>query len=208
MMREEFGFRLSIAVHRQRGAALLVTLVILAAVTIIGISNMQSTTLEMRMTGSMIDRNEAFAQVEAALNLAESELVNVMAVREEDLYTDVCATGQCFTSTCTDGLCFHGEWLSTDLFSRLGCDVAPNASTTPRVDFWRDDATWSNTNRHRAFSVHGNEVKVIYEFLCFVETDSAQPTEGKPLFRITAYLEPDSGRRAPVMLQSTYALPW
>ena len=194
--------------HTQKGAALLVALVILAAITLIGVSNMQSTSMEMRMTGSMIDRNQAFALVGAALNRAESELVGSMAVRIEDLYTDSCTTGQCFTNTCANGLCFYGEWLSTDTDQKLGCDVVPSSSTSERTDFWRDETIWSNAASHRVFDVQSESVKVIYEFLCFIDVDLTQPSVGEPLFRITAYLEAESGRRAPIMLQSTYALPW
>lgn len=193
---------------KQQGAALIVALVILAVVTVIGVSNMQSTTLEMRMTASMIDRNKAYAEVEAALKLAEDRLLDVMAVREEDLYTDTCDTGQCFTSACTNGLCFYGEWLSTDLDGKPGCEVAPNADSTERLDFWRDSSIWSDADLHETISVHGQDIKVIYEFLCFVEIDLVQPGVGKPLFRVTAYRESESGQRAPVMQQSTYALPW
>ena len=64
----------------QRGAALVVSLIILMIMTIIGVSSMQSTTLEERMAGNMRDQNLAFQSAEAALIEGETFLKNTLLI--------------------------------------------------------------------------------------------------------------------------------
>lgn len=205
--------------HFQKGATLVVALVLLAAITIIGVSNMQSSSLQMKMVTSTTDRNRAFILAEGALTEAENLLENGF-FDNDDLFTDTC-TDKCFTRTCADGLCFDGIYQSAD--SRFDCQVAPNATVNVRVRFWRDDtviddngnsvalAVWDNA-RYREVSINGVDVKYIYEFLCFVDDGSGSfgsdslgmdESAGVPLFRITV-LAGDDSDLAPVMLQTTY----
>ena len=58
--------------HAQRGMALLVSLVFLLLLTLIGISSMQSATLQEKMANSVTLRNQSFQRAEAALRLGES----------------------------------------------------------------------------------------------------------------------------------------
>ncbi|MFJ3371874.1 PilX N-terminal domain-containing pilus assembly protein [Pseudomonas sp. NPDC086251] len=76
--------------HRQRGMALLVSLVFLLLLTLIGISSMQNATLQEKMAGSVTLRNQAFQSAEAALRIGESAV-------QVDTYTlPVCSgTSQC-----------------------------------------------------------------------------------------------------------------
>ena len=60
--------------HAQRGMALLVSLVFLLVLTLIGLSSMQSATLQEKMAGSVILRNQSFQGAEAALRVGESEV--------------------------------------------------------------------------------------------------------------------------------------
>jgi type IV pilus assembly protein PilX len=203
----------------QSGAALVVALVVLSVVTVIGISNIQSTTLEMRMAASMVDRTKAFSHVEAALLYAENDLENGGWLNIDALYTD-CALGSgCFDDVCTDGLCADVDYPS--ISDRYSCTVAPNSASVARTNYWQITDIWDDANRHRQTPDSAEfpvRVKYIYEFLCYIETTVATPDEGKPLFRITAYLEQgvesNAGdgnpwrSRSPVMIQSTYALPW
>lgn len=57
--------------HRQRGMALLVSLVFLLLLTLIGLSSMQSATLQEKMTSSVMQRNQSFQIAEAALRMGE-----------------------------------------------------------------------------------------------------------------------------------------
>lgn len=58
----------------QRGGALVVTLLLLLVMTLIGVTGMQVTSLEEKMTGNMRDRNLAFQAAESALRAGEEFL--------------------------------------------------------------------------------------------------------------------------------------
>jgi type IV pilus assembly protein PilX len=72
---------LRLATGSQRGAVLIVALVILLALTIIGVAGVQNTTMEERMAGNYRDRNSAFQAAEAALRAGE-DAVGVFSVFE------------------------------------------------------------------------------------------------------------------------------
>ncbi|CAK0745333.1 type IV pilus assembly protein PilX [Gammaproteobacteria bacterium] len=65
---------MSIKINHQRGVVLILALVILLVMTMIGVSAMQSSTLNEKMAGNMNQRNMAFQAAEAALRAAESFL--------------------------------------------------------------------------------------------------------------------------------------
>lgn len=56
---------------RQRGASLLVVLIILVVITLIGLASIRGTLLRERMSGNMYDRSLAFQSAESALREAE-----------------------------------------------------------------------------------------------------------------------------------------
>lgn len=72
--------------QRQRGMALLVSLVFLLLLTLIGLSSMQSATLQEKMTSSVMQRNQSFQIAEAALRVGES------AVQVETYSLSACTT--------------------------------------------------------------------------------------------------------------------
>ncbi|UZE22948.1 pilus assembly protein PilX [Pseudomonas sp. B21-056] len=72
--------------HRQRGMALLVSLVFLLLLTLIGLSSMQSATLQEKMTSSVMLRNQSFQTAEAVLRMGEN------AVQVETYALAVCTT--------------------------------------------------------------------------------------------------------------------
>lgn len=59
---------------RQRGAILIISLVVLLVMTIIGVTAMQGTVLEEKMAGGLRDKSIAFQAAEAALRDAENAL--------------------------------------------------------------------------------------------------------------------------------------
>ncbi|MHC8317728.1 pilus assembly PilX family protein [Pseudomonas sp. LB3P31] len=76
--------------HSQRGMALLVSLVFLLLLTLIGLSSMQSATLQEKMATSVSLRNQSFQNAEAALRMGES------AVQLDTFTLPVCSgTTQC-----------------------------------------------------------------------------------------------------------------
>lgn len=55
----------------QRGATLIISLLILLVMTLIGVTAIQTTTMEEKMAGNMRDQNLAFQAAEAALRAGE-----------------------------------------------------------------------------------------------------------------------------------------
>lgn len=202
--------QLSNPLKSSSGAVLVVALVMLAVISVLGIANMKSTTLEMRMVGSMANRNAGFALVDAALMQIERNLETVMNVERSHMWPS-CGSN-CFTEACSEGRCFDGEYLVTD--RQIDCQVADSAGTTQRSVIWQDTSLWSDGTRHATVldPVEGEEIKYIVEFLCYAASGtldfdalSGNENNGIGLFRITAFYE-GSNSRAPVMLQSTYTL--
>lgn len=60
------------ALHAQRGAVLIVSLLILLILTVIGVSSMQSSTLEEKMASNSRDRNIGFQSAETTMREAET----------------------------------------------------------------------------------------------------------------------------------------
>jgi type IV pilus assembly protein PilX len=58
--------------QKQKGAVLLVCLVMLLVLTMIGVSSMSSSTLQERMAGGARDYNQAFQAAEASLRIGEA----------------------------------------------------------------------------------------------------------------------------------------
>ncbi len=58
--------------HRERGAVLVVSLIMLLIVTMIAVSSMQGTIMEEKMAGNIRDRNLAFQTAESSLREAET----------------------------------------------------------------------------------------------------------------------------------------
>lgn len=197
--------------RRQSGAALIVSLIILAIVTILGVTSMQSSNTELKLTASMRDRGVAFEAAEAALAVIEQNLADNPPSRSELLST--CSGTGCFNNTCAGGRCFGGKYLLSD--AEYYCEVADYADSSARIEYWSDPTldVWNTANRHRTISVDSvkTKVKYIVEFLCYVPRDDMTPfseeegedNNGAPLFRITALAEGNGGR-ASVALQSTY----
>lgn len=198
----------------QQGAALVVSLVLLAVITLLGVVSMQSSNSELKMTGTMRDRGVTFEAAEAALSIIEKDLKNnppKLVNRLSD-----CTGTECFNPACTGGLCFEGEYLPT--YSRFECEVVKFFDPVKeRTNFWRDKDlnVWGNAARHKTLVVNNLDkpVKYIIEFLCYVPAGdgipfSALPSErnlGVPLYRISVLAEGNGGR-ASVSLQSTYSV--
>ena len=68
--------QLRIGACRQRGVTLIVSLVILVALTVIGVSSMQSTRTEISMAGNLRELDTTFNAAEAGLRDAEAFVAN------------------------------------------------------------------------------------------------------------------------------------
>ncbi|WP_418648733.1 pilus assembly PilX family protein [Thauera butanivorans] len=62
------------APDRQRGAALIIGLIMLLILTLLGVTAISNVTLQERMSGSLMDRNLAFQAAEMALRRAEDHV--------------------------------------------------------------------------------------------------------------------------------------
>lgn len=63
---------------RQRGASLVVVLILLLIMTLLGLAVLRGTLLEERMSANMYDRSLAFQQAESALREAEDQVRNAV----------------------------------------------------------------------------------------------------------------------------------
>ncbi|WP_439884755.1 pilus assembly PilX family protein [Pseudomonas syringae] len=75
--------------RRQGGMVLLVSLVFLLLLTLLGISSMQNATLQEKMAGSVVVRNQSFQLAESALRLGES------AIKAGTVLPAVCSGAAC-----------------------------------------------------------------------------------------------------------------
>mgnify|MGYP006172658039 CR=1 FL=1 len=200
---------------RQSGATLIVSLVILAVVTLLGVASMRASNLELRMAASARDRSVAFQAAEAALIKLEKDLIGepgVAPLYGTPNFLPSCSTGECFNSGCPKGLCFTGDFVGAQAYS--DCQLAKSDGTTEHP--WQNKTFWDTAANHDVIDVANttggtavNSVKYMIEFLCYTPVDekvdspsTAIGTSGwVPLFRITTRADGESGR-ASVMLQS------
>ncbi len=192
--------------NQQRGAALVVSLVLLAVITLLGVVSMQTSNAELKMAGTLRDRAAAFEAAEAALVMVERTLA-----ANPPLLQDVrtgCTGATCFNPNCTNGLCFNGDYAPTA--TPEYCEVVDYASATSRIEFWSNKPmkVWTDSTRHKTMAIDelDQDVKYIVEFLCYQPTDGLFPLSkdnASPLYRITVLAE-GNGDRATVSLQSTY----
>jgi type IV pilus assembly protein PilX len=99
--------------HMQKGAILIVALVMLLLLTVIGISSMRGTTLQERMASNMRDQNMALQAAESSLRKAESVL-------DEKFTADTMST-----------LNVTPVWVNHSAVSITGLAAAPRYRMTP-----------------------------------------------------------------------------
>lgn len=103
---------------RQRGAVLVISLIMMLLLTLIGVTAMQVTTMEERMAGNLLDQNRSFQAAEAALREGEAGLWALTAE----------------PATCSDGDC--GIW-AKDAITEGGEPVDPSQKST---SWWTAEA--------------------------------------------------------------------
>lgn len=177
-----------ISVHngKQRGAILMVSLIMLLVMTMIAISAMRSTTLEERMGGNTRNQETAFQAAEAALRAGESSLMGNTA---EPLAT-------------SDG--------STDIWVL----DAPDPDSTNAIAWWkestRDQSWWTSSAVSYTGTLSGVGSAPLYliEEADFVRDSlnlgTQQDESGQVYYRVTARAT-GGDDLARVLLQSTYA---
>ena len=76
--------KIVIQINHKEGAVLIISLIMLLLLTIIGVTAIQTTSLEEKMAGNMRDQNLAFQAAESALRVGETETATIAA---SDFYT-------------------------------------------------------------------------------------------------------------------------
>ncbi len=124
---------------RQRGAALLVGLVLLLILTILGISSLNDTVVQNKMSGAMQDTNSALQAADSAVREAEAYIDGLTTlagfVNSSGLYTEGNAPSPYDSTTWTGTVSAtasgtHGQGTNPRYFIELMGDVNENNSNT------------------------------------------------------------------------------
>ena len=181
--------------YSQQGALMFVTLIILLIVSVLGISTMDTTGLEMKMSSNSRDQQQAFEAAEYALSWAEND-IQTNSYSGDQLSSVNCGT-TCFDPTCSNGYCFDG---SGEL------DFNTCILNTPTTEPYESAALWADgSGLYRTVTVMGVTVKYITEFRCYTALDPELPIDvanNTKVFRITAFAT-GSGGKSRAMLRST-----
>jgi type IV pilus assembly protein PilX len=199
--------------HLQQGSVLIISLVMLLLLTMVGVSGMNMTSLEERMSGNYRDHEMAFQAAEAALVEAEN-FIESTDLTTNDFYTNpACSSTNCFKLDCSGGavngtsggLCFTGTFTTSS--------EPVNSCVLGNTKPWESTTRWSNPAQYAeadALTNNSTKAKYIIEFRCFTVRDDtnagADPSilaQWALLFRITA-LANGGTSDSRVMLQSTY----
>lgn len=86
---------------RQSGVALVISLMLLVAVTLVGLASIRGTALQEQMAGNHYDREVAFQAAEAALALGAQEYRNDSSSWNKKIETDHPAELDCSNQTCS-----------------------------------------------------------------------------------------------------------
>lgn len=177
---------------RPRGAALIISLVILVVITLLGVASLRNVVLEEKMVTNYYDRSLAFQAAEAglrageALALAQSQQIPPHPIALS--LTTPTSASQC-SSSCSGGVCSapgqhcHERW---NMSSFTGWVTLTGTTLTAQA---------------------GNAPQYFIEFLgSNFPCDPADPVNNQNCtrYRVTARSNAGDGR-AVVMLQSVYA---
>lgn len=184
--------------NTQQGVVLITTLVLLLVMTLLGVTAMNTTTIQEKMAGNNLDRERAFQAAEAALRDAEQLL--------EDPPASIDPLSGAVSDDCTDGLCTKRE-------DNAGFDFDAAEGDAGWYDERWLDATldvWDTANKHREYASTISGVsttpKYIIEFLSTVDCPgSITGANDCEIYRVTA-LATGGTTNSRVMLQSTYRI--
>lgn len=196
--------------NKQRGAVLIVSLLILLITTLLGVTAMQSTSLEMRMAKNTEERQRVFQATEAGLRRIEN-LLEANPYTMTQLNSSVCAASSdktaCYDSACVGGTCFFGD---SSLPNQINCTVY--SGSPPTYPVWNKLNSlnvWNDASKYKTLASIGTiSFKYIVEFQCYVNGLSGDVSTnlGDALYRITVLSENAKGN-VHIMLQSTYGIP-
>lgn len=176
--------------HRQRGALLVVTLIILLIVSLLGMASMDTSGLEMRMTSNSRDQQQAFEAAEYTLSWVQHELLDTFS--KQDISSVIGCGSSCFDPSCSSGYCFQGQ----SPFEPVNCVL-----DAPSEEAYMNPATWAaGSSLHQTLLIPSIDIssRYIIEYRCFTALDPSlafhPETNYTRMFRITAYAIGPAGR--------------
>ncbi len=164
---------------RQRGAILVVSLLLLLVMTLLGLTAMQVTRMEERMAGNTRDINLAFQGAEAGLRDAE-ERIRLFVARPT-----YCSSAPCLV------------WQK---------DVAPMDLRNQLQSWWNTNATEYGVGGTQEVTYTAREPQAVTEELGFIAdslTTGHGPPQGRDFFRVTAHSSGGTDA-AQAVLETTY----
>lgn len=169
----------SLSRHYQRGASLVVSLILLLMMTVLGLAVLRNTTLEERMSANMLDRTFQFQAAESALREGEALTDTGVTVPSSGCNGGVCAT---------PGVGDADRWLDTSFDGWRVSDGTGNRDDTITtqyfVEYMGNDAYGPECTTSKSTS------------------SSTDPNCAMRRYRITARSQGEG--RAVVILQSNY----
>ena len=185
-----------VLIKQQRGALLVITLIMLVIISMLGMSTMGTTGLEIQMSNNSRAQQASFEAAEYTLSWVEDS-IQTTSFTNANLTNSNCGS-ICFDTTCSNGYCFRGN----DADSWNQC-VVDDSNPDP----YTESAIWSNSNFHRTLAIPntGITAKYIIEFRCYTALDPTlqmDVTNFTRVYRISAYTVGEGGR-ARTMLRST-----
>jgi len=166
--------------HHQQGVVLAISLIILLLMTIIGVSAMNTTSLQEKMTSNMKDYNVALQSAEAAIVEAEAYLDGIATLG------DFNNTNGLYENAGEDPLWGNIDWTSSAAYNAM--DSTPSwAKDTPKYVIEHFSTITSDEDTLNLTNIGEGTGGGDYE-----------------LFRITAYGE-SSGEGTGVLVQTIYS---
>jgi type IV pilus assembly protein PilX len=167
---------------RQRGAVLVVALLMLLVMTVLGVTAMQMSRMEERMAGNSRDINLAFQGAEAGLRDGEAQLQPLLVV-----------PSTCSTAPCT---IWRENLLAADLRNQL-------------ANFWTTNGREYGVVGTREVTDTTRDPIVVVELLGFLPDSLADASDpgvksGRHFYRVSSN-STGASADAQVLLESTYA---
>lgn len=188
--------------RHERGAALIISLILLVLITLVGVASLRNVVLEERMSANFYDRSLAFQAAEAGLRAGEAVAEAQAAATPK--HAQALALGhptdatQC-SSTCSGGLCSPPSYYNT----------STNETVTVCEGRWlmTGFTGWVEATGVTLTSQAGGKPQYFVEYLGNTfpcnPNDAASP-KNCARYRVTARSQAGADR-AEVILQSVYA---
>lgn len=181
---------------KQKGALMVVVLIMLVIISMLGMSTIGTSSLEMQMSNNSRDQQASFEAAEYTLSWVENE-IQTSSFTNANLTNSNCGS-ICFDDTCSGGYCFRGD----DADSWNQCEIDDS-----NPDPYTEESLWTDSTKHMTLAIPNTTItaKYIIEFRCYTALDPTlemDVTNFTRVYRINAYTVGQSGR-ARTMLRST-----